>query len=112
MSSNNSKRRAGRGRQRIRLSRIESDTNRNVTFSKRPNGLIKKANEISTLCGVEILWMIFAPSGKPYTFSNPSMDAILTKYFGANPTAQPNSAKQNFHPHREAVKQILSSQIT
>nr|GMD84030.1 agamous-like MADS-box protein AGL61 [Ipomoea batatas] len=40
------------------------------------------------------------------------MDAILTKYFGANPTAQPNSVEQNFRTHCEAVMQILSSQIT
>nr|GLL47027.1 agamous-like MADS-box protein AGL61 [Ipomoea trifida] len=35
------------------------------------------------------------------------MDAILTKYFGANPTAQPNSVEQNFRTHHEAVMQIL-----
>ncbi|XP_031116739.1 agamous-like MADS-box protein AGL61 [Ipomoea triloba] len=67
---------------------IESDTNRNVTSSKRRNGLIKKANVISTLCGVKILLVIFSPS------------------------AQPNSVEQNFRTHREAVMQILSSQIT
>ncbi|XP_031116900.1 agamous-like MADS-box protein AGL61 [Ipomoea triloba] len=93
----------------IPLSRIESDTYRNVTFSKRRSGLI---NEISTVCGAEILMVIFSPSGKPHTFSNSSMDAILTKYFGANPTAQPNYAEQNFRVHREVVMQILSSQIT
>ncbi|XP_019179196.1 PREDICTED: agamous-like MADS-box protein AGL62 [Ipomoea nil] len=116
MSSNNANRRVGRGRQRIPLSRIESDTSRSVAFSKRRNGLIKKANEISTLCGVEILLVIFSPSGKAYTFSNPGMDAILTKYFGANPTAQPYPAEQvpaeqNLRAHREALMQIMSSQI-
>ncbi|XP_019179194.1 PREDICTED: agamous-like MADS-box protein AGL61 [Ipomoea nil] len=111
MSSNNATRRVGRGRQRIPLSRIESDTSRSVAFSKRRNGLIKKANEISTLCGVEILLVIFSHSGKAYTFSNPGMDAILTKYFGANPTAQPNPAEQNLRAHREALMQIMSSQI-
>nr|GMC87800.1 agamous-like MADS-box protein AGL61 [Ipomoea batatas] len=55
MSSNNSNRKASRGRQRIPLSRIESNTNCTVTSSKRRNGLIKKANVISTLCGVKIL---------------------------------------------------------
>nr|GLL47025.1 agamous-like MADS-box protein AGL61 [Ipomoea trifida] len=40
------------------------------------------------------------------------MDAILTKYFSANPTAQPNTAEQNFRAHCEVVMQILSSQIT
>jgi hypothetical protein len=38
------------GRGKIEIKRIENTTNLQVTFSKRRNGLLKKAREISVLC--------------------------------------------------------------
>ncbi|XP_019183831.1 PREDICTED: agamous-like MADS-box protein AGL61 [Ipomoea nil] len=102
----------GRGRQRIPLSRIENDAQRSGTFSKRRDGLIKKANEISTLCGVEMLLVFFSPSGKAYTFSNPNMDTILKKYFGDNPMAQTNFTEQHLPAQQEVNMQIQYSRIT
>jgi hypothetical protein len=37
---------------------IKDRSYRNVTFNKRKNGLIKKAIEISSLCGVNIFILI------------------------------------------------------
>lgn len=112
MSSNSSTRRMGRGQQRIPQSRIENDAHGSVTFSKRRASLIKKANEISTLCGVEMLLVILSPSGEAYTFNNPSMDTIAKKYFGDNPTAQTSFAEQHLCAQQEANTQILSSRIS
>ncbi|XP_019183833.1 PREDICTED: agamous-like MADS-box protein AGL61 [Ipomoea nil] len=112
MSSNNSTKRAGRGRQRIPLSRIENDAHRSVIFSQRRRGLIKKANEISTWCGVEMLLVLISPSGKAYTFSKPNMDTILKNYFGDNPLAQTNFAEQHLRAQQEVNMQIQYSRIT
>ncbi|QHN78878.1 Floral homeotic protein AGAMOUS [Arachis hypogaea] len=43
------------GRGKIEIKRIENTTNRQVTFCKRRNGLLKKAYELSVLCDAEIL---------------------------------------------------------
>ncbi|WMV23869.1 hypothetical protein MTR67_017254 [Solanum verrucosum] len=39
------------GRGKVELKKIEKTSNRLVTFSKRRQGLIKKANELAILCG-------------------------------------------------------------
>mgnify|MGYP000456305712 FL=1 len=57
-------------RGKIKIKRIESISNRQVTFSKRRNGLLKKANELSILCDAEIALIIFSSTGKLYQFSS------------------------------------------
>ncbi|KAK9108514.1 hypothetical protein Syun_024525 [Stephania yunnanensis] len=42
------------GRGRVELKRIENKINRQVTFAKRRNGLLKKAYELSVLCDAEV----------------------------------------------------------
>ncbi|KAJ9683048.1 hypothetical protein PVL29_018861 [Vitis rotundifolia] len=42
------------GRGRVQLKRIENKISRQVTFSKRRSGLLKKAHEISVLCDAEV----------------------------------------------------------
>ncbi|KAK8448205.1 hypothetical protein SEVIR_8G245725v4 [Setaria viridis] len=47
------------GRGKIEIKRIENSTNRQVTFSKRRNGILKKAREISVLCDAKVGIVIF-----------------------------------------------------
>lgn len=67
-------------RGKTQMKRIENDTSRQVTFSKRRNGLLKKAYELSVLCDAEVGIIIFSPRGKLYEFASPSMEEILEKY--------------------------------
>ena len=54
------------------MKRIKNATNRQVTFSKRRNGLLKKSYELSVLCDAKVGLMIFSPRGKAlYEFANP-----------------------------------------
>lgn len=57
------------GRVKLEIKRIENPTNRQVTFSKRRNGLIKKAYELSILCDIDIAVIMFSPSGRVNHFS-------------------------------------------
>lgn len=52
------------GRNKIRIEKIKSNRNRNVTFNKRRKGLIKKAMELALLCDVEIFLTIVNKSGE------------------------------------------------
>lgn len=56
------------GRGRVELKRIENKINRQVTFAKRRNGLLKKAYELSVLCDAEVALIIFSGRGKLYEF--------------------------------------------
>ncbi|ESQ38290.1 hypothetical protein EUTSA_v10028949mg [Eutrema salsugineum] len=59
-------------RGKTEMKRIENATSRQVTFSKRRNGLLKKAFELSVLCDAEVALIIFSPRGKLYEFSSSS----------------------------------------
>lgn len=52
------------------MKRIENAASRQVTFSKRRNGLLKKAFELSVLCDAEVALIIFSPRGKLYEFAS------------------------------------------
>ncbi|GFS35239.1 AGAMOUS-like 66 [Actinidia rufa] len=69
------------GRVKLQIKKIENTTNRQVTFSKRRNGLMKKAYELSVLCDVDVALIMFSPSGRLSVFSgNRSIEEILLRY--------------------------------
>lgn len=69
------------GRGKVELKRIENKINRQVTFAKRRNGLLKKAYEISVLCDAEVGLIIFSSRGKLYEFcSSSSMSKTIERY--------------------------------
>ncbi|KAJ3708286.1 hypothetical protein LUZ61_011991 [Rhynchospora tenuis] len=86
------------GRGKIEIKRIENSSNRQVTFSKRKNGIIKKAREISVLCDCTVSIIIFSSSGKHFEFCSPSttLPALLEKY-------QNNSGKKLWDAKHESL---------
>jgi MADS-box transcription factor, plant len=58
------------GRGKIEIKRIENSTNRQVTFCKRRNGLLKKAYELSVLCDAEVALIVFSGRGRLYEYAN------------------------------------------
>lgn len=62
------------------MRRIENATSRQVTFSKRRNGLLKKAFELSVLCDAEVALIIFSPRGKLHEFASSSMHETIERY--------------------------------
>ncbi|XP_011016424.1 PREDICTED: agamous-like MADS-box protein AGL11 isoform X1 [Populus euphratica] len=58
------------GRGKIEIKRIENTTNRQVTFCKRRNGLLKKAYELSVLCDAEVSLIVFSSRGRLYEYAN------------------------------------------
>nr|CAD1826877.1 unnamed protein product [Ananas comosus var. bracteatus] len=69
------------GRVKLQIKKIENNTNRQVTFSKRRNGLIKKAYELSVLCDIDIALIMFSPSGRLSHFSGRRrIEDVLARY--------------------------------
>jgi MADS-box transcription factor, plant len=64
------------GRGKIKIKRIENSTNRQVTFSKRRAGLVKKAREIGVLCDTEVGVVIFSSGGKLYDYCSPRTSSV------------------------------------
>ena len=61
-------------RGKTQMRRIENPTSRQVTFSKRRSGLLKKAFELSVLCDAEVALIIFSTRGKLYEFASSRYD--------------------------------------
>ncbi|XP_054785135.1 agamous-like MADS-box protein MADS3 [Prosopis cineraria] len=76
------------GRGRVELKRIENKINRQVTFSKRRNGLMKKAYELSVLCDAEVALIIFSGRGKLYEFGSAGITKTLERYQRCTFTSQ------------------------
>ncbi|KAK9286435.1 hypothetical protein L1049_014832 [Liquidambar formosana] len=68
------------GRGKIVIQRIDNSTNRQVTFSKRRTGLLKKAKELSILCDAEVGMIIFSSTNKLYEYTSTSMKSIIERY--------------------------------
>ncbi|KAG2711270.1 hypothetical protein I3760_04G069000 [Carya illinoinensis] len=68
-------------RGKIQMKRIENTTSRQVTFSKRRNGLLKKAFELSVLCEAEVAVIVFSQKGRLYEFSSSDIQEVIGRYF-------------------------------
>nr|ALM95508.1 AGAMOUS2-like protein [Nigella damascena] len=68
------------GRGKIEIKRIENTTNRQVTFCKRRNGLLKKAYELSVLCDAEVALIVFSNRGRLYEYANNSVRKTIERY--------------------------------
>nr|AAD51890.1 floral homeotic protein AP3 [Arabidopsis thaliana] len=59
-------------RGKIQIKRIENQTNRQVTYSKRRNGLFKKAHELTVLCDARVSIIMFSSSNKLHEYISPN----------------------------------------
>ncbi|EEE66183.1 hypothetical protein OsJ_22294 [Oryza sativa Japonica Group] len=67
------------GQGKIEMKRIEDATRRQVTFSKRRAGFLKKANELAVLCDAQVGVVVFSDKGKLFDFCSPPV--ILMELF-------------------------------
>ncbi|OAY32168.1 agamous-like MADS-box protein AGL61 [Manihot esculenta] len=86
-----SRRRAGTGRRRVEIKKIQDKCSLLVTFSKRRTGLFKKLGEVCNLCGGEAAVITFSPAGKPYAFGAPSADSVALRYLTESISAASSS---------------------
>nr|XP_017222901.1 PREDICTED: agamous-like MADS-box protein AGL66 [Daucus carota subsp. sativus] len=92
------------GRNKLLIQKIENVTNRQVTFSKRRNGLIKKAYELSILCDIDIALLMFSPSGRLSHFSGKRrIEDVLHRY-----VSLPDHDRGGIMQHREYLINTLN----
>ncbi|KAI4357993.1 hypothetical protein L6164_001904 [Bauhinia variegata] len=97
------------GRGKVELKRIENKINRQVTFAKRRNGLLKKAYELSVLCDAEVALIIFSNRGRLYEFcSGSSMAKTVERYqrcsYGTLEVGQPAMETQRCYQEYLKIK--------
>ncbi|KAK9000833.1 hypothetical protein V6N11_081317 [Hibiscus sabdariffa] len=92
------------GRGKILIKRIENQTTRQVTFSKRRAGLLKKTHELSVLCDAQIGLIVFSSTGKmcQYCTEPYRMEHIIERYQKVTGTRIPE------HDNREQLYNELA----
>lgn len=93
------------GRRKIEIEMVKDTNARQVTFSKRRNGLFKKANELATLCAAQIAIIVFSPGGKPFSFGNPNVDAVTSRFLNEDCSIEVN-------PERQVRVEKLNEELT
>ncbi|KNA12224.1 hypothetical protein SOVF_127850 [Spinacia oleracea] len=102
------------GRGKIEIKKIENANSRQVTFSKRRSGLLKKAHELAVLCDAEVALIIFSSTGRLFEFSSSSMKRTLSRYKNAQETSDVTTGKTTLVIEGEDLKEIdsLKDEIT
>nr|AQM56546.1 MADS box transcription factor AGAMOUS [Paeonia lactiflora]AQM56547.1 MADS box transcription factor AGAMOUS [Paeonia lactiflora]AQM56548.1 MADS box transcription factor AGAMOUS [Paeonia lactiflora]AQM56549.1 MADS box transcription factor AGAMOUS [Paeonia lactiflora]AQM56550.1 MADS box transcription factor AGAMOUS [Paeonia lactiflora] len=96
------------GRGKIEIKRIENTTNRQVTFCKRRNGLLKKAYELSVLCDAEVALIVFSNRGRLYEYANQSVRSTIERYKKASsdPTNPGSVAEANTQFYQQEAAKL------
>ncbi|XP_042379930.1 serine/threonine-protein kinase Aurora-1-like [Zingiber officinale] len=112
------------GQGRVEVRRIENKIKRQVTFSKRKVGLLKKAYELSVLCDIELSLIIFSSRDKLFDFSTASRklasevekrwtlnDFDIGKRLGRGKFGHVYLPREKKSNHIVAVKVLFKSQL-
>lgn len=74
------------GRVKLKIKKLENTNGRQATYAKRKHGIMKKANELSILCDVEIILLMFSPTNKPSVcIGKRSIEEIIEKFAQLTP---------------------------
>ncbi|KAL8204326.1 hypothetical protein R6Q57_009949 [Mikania cordata] len=96
------------GRGKIEIKKIENVSTRQVTFSKRRAGLLKKAHELSVLCDAEIGIIVFSNTGRLYEFCSSSMRGIIDRY---NRATDPSTSQVEMSQEQAEIE-LLRNEVT
>lgn len=67
------------GRRKIKIEFITDRSKRHITFSKRKSGIMKKAYELSTLTGTQVMLLVASETGHVYTFATSRFQPMVVK---------------------------------
>lgn len=81
-SLSNGKKKKTKGRVKIKMEFIENKNRRYTTFSKRKTGIMKKAYELSTLTGTQVMLLVASETGHVYTFATDRLQPMITSEDG------------------------------
>jgi pheromone receptor transcription factor len=99
------KRKKSVGHKKIEIKKIDKASNRQVTFSKRRQGLFKKASELCVLCDAHVAMVVFSPSDKPFCFGQPNAETILNSYINETTEFEDSKSLGNSSTYEEYNRQ-------
>ncbi|KAL3723986.1 hypothetical protein ACJRO7_036064 [Eucalyptus globulus] len=84
-----------------------SSSNEHITFAKRRNLLMKKANDLSQLWDAEVGIIIFSCTAQLYEYSSSSMDSVIERYNNLKREAQPKLDRSPIDVLEEEIANLI-----
>ncbi|EOA38595.1 hypothetical protein CARUB_v10010430mg [Capsella rubella] len=95
-----------KGKQKINIKRIEREEERLVTLSKRKNGIYTKLCELSVLCDVNVAFLGYTGSGKPYTFGSPSFHAVAERFLNGEASLSSSLQRSDDADYKAKIQEL------
>ncbi|KAJ8773754.1 hypothetical protein K2173_006404 [Erythroxylum novogranatense] len=95
------------GRVKLKIKRLENTNGRQATYAKRKNGIMKKANELSILCDIDIILLMFSPSGKPSLCKGKkSIEEVIAKFAQLTPQERAKRKLESLEALKKTFKKL------
>ncbi|XP_047739337.1 uncharacterized protein LOC108675030 [Hyalella azteca] len=108
-----------KGRVKIKMEFIDNKLRRYTTFSKRKTGIMKKAYELSTLTGTQVMLLVASETGHVYTFATRKLQPMITSEAGKaliqsclNSPDPPSSHQYHHHDQRMSATGYEETELT
>ncbi|KAI1723828.1 SRF-type transcription factor (DNA-binding and dimerization domain) domain-containing protein [Ditylenchus destructor] len=93
-----------KGRVKIKMEYIGNKLRRYTTFSKRKTGIMKKAHELSTLTGTQVMLLVASETGHVYAFATSKLKPMIASDQGKGLIQACLSTPDENFPDMGAVK--------
>ncbi|CAA6664537.1 unnamed protein product [Spirodela intermedia] len=102
------------GRVKLKIKRLENTSGRQVTYSKRRAGILKKAKELSILCDIDIVLLMFSPLGNPHSAlgsADPSLscstiEEVVAKFAQLTPQERAKRKLESLEALKKTFKKL------
>ncbi|TQD78236.1 hypothetical protein C1H46_036181 [Malus baccata] len=96
------------GRVKLKIKRLENTNGRQATYAKRKNGIMKKANELSILCDIDIVLLMFSPTGKPSLCSGKrsTIEEVIAKFAQLTPQERAKRKLESLEALKKTFKKL------
>ncbi|XP_057950283.1 agamous-like MADS-box protein AGL30 isoform X2 [Malania oleifera] len=94
------------GRVRLKMKKLENTNGRQATYAKRKNGIVKKANELAILCDIDIVLLMFSPTGKPCLCNGRSIEEVIAKFAELTPQERAKRKLESLESLRKTFKKL------
>jgi len=108
-----------KGRVKIKMEFIDNKLRRYTTFSKRKTGIMKKAYELSTLTGTQVMLLVASETGHVYTFATRKLQPMITSEAGKaliqtclNSPDPPQAMHHHHHDQRMSATGFEETELT
>ncbi|KAJ4959873.1 hypothetical protein NE237_019783 [Protea cynaroides] len=96
------------GRVKLKIKRLENTSGRQVTYSKRRSGILKKARELSILCDIDIALLMFSPTGKATLClgERSTIEEVIAKFAQLTPQERTKRKLESLEALKKTFKKL------